>query len=157
MRLPKLTPPTQLRLDQKSSTRWTSWADSSPVRVKLIFQALSFIFPDDVIGSDLTFAAAEARCGFDGPLFSLPTRWVNHPGRAAEFKPAPLRVTANCGLTTPQRTRDRWPAPCHSEWMSSPMGYRRNGSQFLDPTLEPGPTVLRHSRKLNYPVRVARP
>jgi ATP-grasp ribosomal peptide maturase len=64
----------------------------------------SFIFPDDVVASDLAFAAAEARRGFGGLFFSLTTRWVNHPGRVAdaEFKPAQLHVAASCGLTTPR-------------------------------------------------------
>ncbi len=75
-------------------------------QVKSIYyrRPTSFIFPDDVVGSDLAFAAAEARRGFGGLLFSLPTRWVNHPGRVAdaEFKPAQLHAAAGCGLTTPR-------------------------------------------------------
>ncbi len=63
-----------------------------------------FIFPDDVTGSDLAFATAEARRGFGGLFFSLATRWVNHPGRVAdaEFKPAQLSAAASCGLTAPR-------------------------------------------------------
>ncbi|MGH3905675.1 MAG: ATP-grasp ribosomal peptide maturase [Pseudonocardiaceae bacterium] len=64
----------------------------------------SFLFPEDLTGSDLTFAAAEARRGFGGLLFSLRARWVNHPSRVAdaEFKPTQLHVATDCGLTIPR-------------------------------------------------------
>ncbi|MGH3888629.1 MAG: MvdC/MvdD family ATP grasp protein [Pseudonocardiaceae bacterium] len=90
---------------------WRGWAKTAdgqiPLdQVKSIYyrRPTSFIFPDDVLDSDLAFAAAEARRGFGGLLFSLPTRWVNHPGRVAdaEFKPVQLHAAAGCGLTTPR-------------------------------------------------------
>ncbi|MGQ0773909.1 MAG: MvdC/MvdD family ATP grasp protein [Pseudonocardiales bacterium] len=59
---------------------WRGWVKTEdgqiPLgQVKSIYyrRPTSFIFPDDVIGSALTFAAAEARRGFGGLLFSLPT------------------------------------------------------------------------------------
>ncbi len=90
---------------------WRGWAQTEDVRipldlVKSIYyrRPTGFIFPDDVVGGDLAFAAAEARRGFGGLFFSLGTRWVNHPARVAdaEFKPAQLHVAASCGLTTPR-------------------------------------------------------
>lgn len=90
---------------------WRGWFETESGRilldqVKSIYyrRPTSFIFPDDVVGGDLTFAAAEARRGFGGLLFSLPTRWVNHPASVAdaEFKPAQLHAAASCGLTTPR-------------------------------------------------------
>lgn len=90
---------------------WRGWVKTedgqvSLDQVKSIYyrRPTSFIFPDDVVGSDLAFAAAEARRGFGGLFFSLPTRWVNHSGRVAdaEFKPAQLHAAASCGLTTPR-------------------------------------------------------
>lgn len=90
---------------------WRGWVKTqsgqvSLDRVKSIYyrRPTGFVFPDDVIGSDLAFAIAEARRGFGGLFFSLATRWVNHPGRVAdaEFKPAQLSAAASCGLTTPR-------------------------------------------------------
>ncbi|MGH3973241.1 MAG: ATP-grasp ribosomal peptide maturase [Pseudonocardiaceae bacterium] len=90
---------------------WRGWVKTEdgqvPLdQVKSIYyrRPTSFIFPDDVVGSDLAFAAAEARRGFGGLLFSLPARWVNHPASVAdaEFKPAQLHVAVSCGLTTPR-------------------------------------------------------
>lgn len=90
---------------------WRGWVQTKDGQialgqVKSIYyrRPTSFIFPDDVVGGDLAFAAAEARRGFGGLFFSLTTRWVNHPGRVAdaEFKPAQLHVAASCGLTTPR-------------------------------------------------------
>lgn len=90
---------------------WRGWLKTqsgqvSLDRVKSIYyrRPTSFVFPDDVIGSDLTFAVAEARRGLGGLFFSIATRWVNHPGRVAdaEFKPAQLSAAASCGLTTPR-------------------------------------------------------
>lgn len=90
---------------------WRGWVKTEngqiPLdQVKSIYyrRPTGFIFPDELVGRDLTFAAAEARRGFGGLLFSLSTRWVNHPGRVAdaEFKPVQLRVAAGCGLTTPR-------------------------------------------------------
>ncbi len=90
---------------------WRGWVKTDDGQIPLdqvrsIYyrRPTSFIFPDDVVGSDLAFAAAEARRGFGGLFFSLVTRWVNHPGRVAdaEFKPAQLHVAASCGLTIPR-------------------------------------------------------
>ncbi len=90
---------------------WRGWVETEDGRipldqVKSIYyrRPTSFIFPDDVLGDDLTFAAAEARRGFGGLLFSLPTQWVNHPASVAdcEFKPTQLHAAASCGLTTPR-------------------------------------------------------
>ncbi len=90
---------------------WRGWVETEDGQVTLdhvksIYyrRPTSFIFPDDVVGSDLAFAAAEARRGFGGLLFSLPTRWVNHPASVADadFKPAQLHAAANCGLKTPR-------------------------------------------------------
>jgi hypothetical protein len=90
---------------------WRGWVKTEDCQIPLsqiksIYyrRPTSFVFPDDVVASDLAFAAAEARRGFGGLFFSLTTRWVNHPGRVAdaEFKPAQLHVAASCGLTTPR-------------------------------------------------------
>ncbi|MGH4016513.1 MAG: ATP-grasp ribosomal peptide maturase [Gemmatimonadales bacterium] len=90
---------------------WHGWMETEIGQIRLdkiraIYyrRPTSFLFPDDVTGSDLTFAAAEARRGFGGLLFSLRARWVNHPGRVAdaEFKPTQLYVAAGCGLTVPR-------------------------------------------------------
>lgn len=75
---------------------WRGWVKTGDGHipldgVKSIYyrRPTGFVFPDDVTGSDLTFATAEARRGFGGLFFSLATRWVNHPGRVAD---ADLRV-----------------------------------------------------------------
>ncbi|MGH3695247.1 MAG: MvdC/MvdD family ATP grasp protein [Pseudonocardiaceae bacterium] len=90
---------------------WQGWLTTrsgrvSLDRVKSIYyrRPTGFLFPNDVTGSDLTFATAEARRGLGGLFFSLPTRWINHPSRVAdaEFKPAQLSAAASCGLTTPR-------------------------------------------------------
>lgn len=90
---------------------WQGWiaTDDGRIRlenVKAIYyrRPTSFVFPDDVAGGDLAFAAAEARRGFGGLLFSSRARWVNNPARVAdaEFKPTQLQVAARCGLTTPR-------------------------------------------------------
>lgn len=90
---------------------WRGWVQTEDGQIPLdqvrsIYyrRPTSFVFPDDVVGSDLTFAAAEARRGFGGLFFSLATRWVNHPSRVAdaEFKPVQLHTAASCGLTTPR-------------------------------------------------------
>ncbi|MBV9162613.1 MAG: hypothetical protein JO281_13930 [Pseudonocardiales bacterium] len=90
---------------------WRGWVKTEGCQialsqVKSIYyrRPTSFIFPDDVVDSDLAFATAEARRGFGGLFFSLATRWVNHPSRVAdaEFKPAQLHMAASCGLTTPR-------------------------------------------------------
>lgn len=90
---------------------WRGWVETEdgqiPLdQVKSIYyrRPTSFVFPDGIVGSDLAFAAAEARRGLGGLLFSLPTRWVNHPASVAdaEFKPAQLHAAASCCLTTPR-------------------------------------------------------
>lgn len=100
-----------INAELKDEIGWRGWVETEDGRISLdqvksIYyrRPTSFIFPDDVLGSDLAFAAAEARRGFGGLLFSLPTRWVNHPASVAdaEFKPAQLYAAASCGLTTPR-------------------------------------------------------
>jgi ATP-grasp ribosomal peptide maturase len=95
----------------ENKSGWNGWLQTERSRIQVgdigaIYyrRPTNFLFPDDVTGSDLVFAAAEARRGFGGLLFSLRTRWVNHPARIAdaEFKPAQLRVAAACGLTVPR-------------------------------------------------------
>lgn len=90
---------------------WQGWVNTTQGRIRLetvravyYRRPTGFSFPENITGSELTFAAAEARRGLGGLLFSLPTRWVNHPARVAdaEFKPAQLRVAAGCGLETPR-------------------------------------------------------
>jgi ATP-grasp ribosomal peptide maturase len=90
---------------------WRGWVETEDGQIPLdqlksIYyrRPTSFVFPDEIVGSDLAFAAAEARRGFGGLLFSLPTRWVNHPASVAdaEFKPAQLQAAASCCLTTPR-------------------------------------------------------
>lgn len=90
---------------------WHGWVETEHGqihlnKVKAIYyrRPTSFLFPEDVTGNDLAFAAAEARRGFGGLLFSLRARWMNHPGRVAdaEFKPTQLHVAACCGLTVPR-------------------------------------------------------
>lgn len=59
----------------------------------------------DHLGSDdARFAAAQARYGLGGTLYSLDRPlWVNHPLRnaAADYKPAQLAVARRLGLTVP--------------------------------------------------------
>jgi ATP-grasp ribosomal peptide maturase len=88
----------------------------------------SFIFPDDVVGSDLAFAAAEARRELGGLLFSLSTRWVNHPSSVADadFKPAQLHAAAHCGLKTPRTllTSDKEQARIFCQTMKQGIVYK---------------------------------
>jgi hypothetical protein len=95
----------------ENQSGWNGWLQTERGQIQVddigaIYyrRPTNFLFPDDVTGSDLAFAAAEARRGFGVLLFSLRTRWVNHPARIAdaEFKPAQLRVAADCGLTVPR-------------------------------------------------------
>lgn len=90
---------------------WQGWikTEHGHIRldeVKAVYyrRPTSFIFPKSITSNDLGFASAEARRGFGGLLFSLSTRWVNHPSRVAdaEFKPNQLRAAASCGLTVPR-------------------------------------------------------
>lgn len=110
---------------------WQGWIETEHGHIRLdevkavyYRRPTSFVFPESVTDSDLGFAAAEARRGFGGLLFSLSTRWVNHPGRVAdaEFKPAQLRAAIGCGLTVPRTllTSDRGQARLFCE--STEMG-----------------------------------
>jgi ATP-grasp ribosomal peptide maturase len=92
-------------------TGWTGWIDTGELRVPwdevtsvYYRRPTGFVFPDNVVGSDLVFATAEARRGLGGLLLSLPVRWVNNPAKVAdaEFKPAQLAVAAACHMIVPR-------------------------------------------------------
>ncbi|WP_018585985.1 ATP-grasp ribosomal peptide maturase [Salinispora arenicola] len=58
--------------------------------------------PDGMSPAERWHATHEAKFGFGGVLWSLPVRWVNHPGRQADmYKPTQLAVAQRCGLTVP--------------------------------------------------------
>jgi len=90
---------------------WRGWIETEHGHIRLdevkaIYyrRPTSFTFPESVSNDDFGFASAEARRGFGGLLFSLSSRWINHPSRVAdaEFKPTQLRAAVDCGLTVPR-------------------------------------------------------
>jgi ATP-grasp ribosomal peptide maturase len=90
---------------------WQGWIQTEHGHIRLdevkavyYRRPTSFAFPESFTNDDLRFASAETRRGFGGLLFSLSTRWINHPSRVAdaEFKPTQLRTAVSCGLTVPR-------------------------------------------------------
>lgn len=62
-----------------------------------------FVLSSQLYPDDRQHAEREARTGFDGVVYSLDARHVNHPHRVAALtKPVELLFAARCGLRVPQ-------------------------------------------------------
>lgn len=62
----------------------------------------TFAVSDGMSPAERWHATHEAKFGLGGVLWSLPVRWVNHPGRQADmYKPTQLAVAQRCGISVP--------------------------------------------------------
>lgn len=102
--------PSRLRFTAAPGERWSgtlTCADNSvlweSVAAAYYRRPARCVFPGDMTGPERRFAMAEAIGGLGGLISSLPGRFVNHPGRAAdaEYKPLQLQTAYLCGFRVP--------------------------------------------------------
>lgn len=103
--------PKRVRLDAKLGPQgWLGTlttpggvVDLAEVTAVYVRRPTAFDLPDHLSSSELRHAGLEARYGLGGLVASLPVRWCNHPGAAADaaYKPRQLADFRAAGLDAP--------------------------------------------------------